>query len=153
MFDPTSISADGNGRTWLDEVQCTGTEASLAECPNNGWGNADCQHYEDIGISCSDAYVDWDLRIADGPAENKGRLEIYYNNVWGTVNDGSFDNVDATIACNQLGYKSGRYISSSSTKDGKGQIWLASVGCTGIEAHFKDCTKTICDDSDCGDGS
>lgn len=38
---------------WLDDVQCTGSESSLLDCQHNGWGNHNCDHYEDITLSCS----------------------------------------------------------------------------------------------------
>lgn len=45
-----------------------------------------------------------DLRINGGSPENKGRLEILYNDTWGTVCDDYFDNIAASVACRQLGY-------------------------------------------------
>jgi len=39
---------------WLDGVQCTGTESSLAECRHWGWGVSDCNHNDDVSIACYD---------------------------------------------------------------------------------------------------
>lgn len=43
----------GREQVWLDDVECTGLEKSLADCPHRGFGEHDCDHSEDAGIECS----------------------------------------------------------------------------------------------------
>ena len=43
---------DGTGPILLDEVQCTGNESSLSQCPHYGIENHDCSHEEDAGVIC-----------------------------------------------------------------------------------------------------
>ena len=37
---------------WLDEVACTGSETTLAECPHAGWGVHNCRFSERAGVVC-----------------------------------------------------------------------------------------------------
>lgn len=36
----------------LDELHCSGAEATLLNCTHSGVGVHDCKHYEDVGIIC-----------------------------------------------------------------------------------------------------
>ena len=40
------------GQIWLDNVQCTGDDENIDECTHSGWGVHDCEHGEDVAISC-----------------------------------------------------------------------------------------------------
>ena len=47
---------------------------------------------------------DTDIRLAGGSDQYEGRVEICYNETWGTICDGSWSTNDANVACRQLGY-------------------------------------------------
>ena len=42
----------GTGLILLDDVQCLGTETSIADCSHRGWGVHNCNHSEDVAVSC-----------------------------------------------------------------------------------------------------
>ena len=43
---------EGTGQIWLDNVQCTGSESNIIDCPQPIPGRHDCTHNEDVGIRC-----------------------------------------------------------------------------------------------------
>ena len=42
----------GAGQILLDDLQCTGREASLLECRHNGINEHNCVHSEDASVTC-----------------------------------------------------------------------------------------------------
>ena len=48
-----------------------------------------------------------EARLVGGTASHNGRVEIFYNDAWGTVCDDLFDNNDAEVVCRQLGFTGG----------------------------------------------
>ena len=43
---------EGEGRIWLDRVQCQGSEAQLNDCRANAIGIHSCTHGQDAGVMC-----------------------------------------------------------------------------------------------------
>ena len=121
----------GSGIIWLDDVQCTGTETSIAHCRHGGWGRHDCSHYEDVSVSCIT------VRLTSG---QEGRLEVYYNRTWGTVCDNGFTDAAARVVCNMLGYQRiGRFIGNRYGAGYGRRIWLDNVRCSGTETNIASC--------------
>ncbi|KAJ6653008.1 hypothetical protein lerEdw1_010213 [Lerista edwardsae] len=49
----SAFFGEGSSAIWLDDVQCQGKEAMLAECLASPWGTHNCRHTEDAGAVCS----------------------------------------------------------------------------------------------------
>ncbi|XP_067472093.1 uncharacterized protein [Thunnus thynnus] len=140
----------GTGQIWLDDVSCSGSERSLTACQHNGFGTHNCGHGEDAGVVCSGDQI----RLA-GPGSTRcsGRVEIYHNNVWGTVCDDNWDTNDAKVVCRQL--TCGTAVSAPQSAlfgQGKGQIWLDDVSCSGSERSLTECQHRGFGTHDCGHG-
>ena len=74
-------------------------------------------------------------------ANGIGRIEVFYNDHWGTICDDSWDMNDANVVCRQLGYKYAvRALQGSDVPDGSGQIWLDDVNCTGSGKNLSSCS-------------
>nr|XP_054755386.1 deleted in malignant brain tumors 1 protein-like isoform X12 [Lytechinus pictus] len=137
----------GSGDILLDDVSCTGSESSLLECSNNGIGVHNCGHYEDAGVTCSPTEL---VRLVDGGASNEGRVEVYANGGWGTVCDDSWDDTDATVVCQSLGFESGTAHSNAHFGQGSGDILLDDVSCTGSESSLLVCSNNGIGVHNCG---
>ena len=85
----------GTGHIWLDNVRCRGLEAGLSQCIHNPFGDHDCSHNEDVGVECSNdqsaVFPEFQIRLAGSDNEWEGRVEVFYNNTWGTVCDDVWD--------------------------------------------------------------
>ncbi|KAJ6655727.1 hypothetical protein lerEdw1_004780 [Lerista edwardsae] len=83
-----------------------------------------------------------EVRLVNGRSRCQGRVEIFYNNTWGTVCDDDWDIVDANIVCRQLGC--GHAIAMPATLffgQGRGPIFLDNVDCKGREAALSECSS------------
>ncbi|KAF3695216.1 Macrophage receptor MARCO Macrophage receptor with collagenous structure [Channa argus] len=78
-----------------------------------------------------------ELKVRLVPGRNRGRVEVMYNGVWGTVCDDHFDTVDAKVICRMLGFQS--VITTFTATPGTGKIWLDDLRCRGTESDIFDC--------------
>ncbi|XP_067291819.1 scavenger receptor cysteine-rich domain-containing group B protein-like [Pseudorasbora parva] len=137
----------GSGQIWLDNVQCSGSESTLANCSSNAWGSHDCGHGEDAGVICQA------VKLVNGPNLCSGRVEILHNGIWGTVCDDQWDSADAAVVCQELGCESVKEAKSNAYfGQGSGQIWLDNVQCSGSESILVNCSSNAWGSHDCGHG-
>ncbi|XP_024145323.1 neurotrypsin [Oryzias melastigma] len=137
-----------SGRVWLDEVRCTGNELSLEQCAKSAWGEHNCLHSEDAGVSCL-PLTDGATRLVGGAGSHVGRLEVFYQGQWGTVCDDGWTKFNTLVVCRQLGYRIGETLLLEGPDIppgprfgvGSGPILLDDVNCTGKEPSLLLCNR------------
>ena len=99
-------------------------------------------------------FLDYHIRLVGGRNHNEGRVEVFYNNVWGTVCDDLWSTADARVACRQLGlpHDNAEALGGAEFGQGSGQIWLDNVGCSGLESSLDECRHPGWGTHNCGHG-
>ena len=78
-------------------------------------------------------------------------MEIFHNDVWGTVCDDSWDMNDARVVCRTLGYPNALNAPHSAYfGQGSGTIWLDDVICQGHESSIERCSHNGWGVHNCG---
>ncbi|XP_036986717.2 lysyl oxidase homolog 3 isoform X1 [Artibeus jamaicensis] len=126
----------GTGRIWLDNLSCSGTEHSVAECASRGWGNSDCTHDEDAGVICKDQRlpgfpdsnvieVEHHLQVEEvrlRPAVGRGRrplpvteglVEVRLSDGWFKVCDKGWSAHNSHVVCGMLGFPSEKRVNTA----------------------------------------
>uniref|UniRef100_A0AAZ3NN78 Lysyl oxidase homolog n=1 Tax=Oncorhynchus tshawytscha TaxID=74940 RepID=A0AAZ3NN78_ONCTS len=154
----------GQGKIWLDNVQCNGGEKSIDLCKSRGWGNSDCTHDEDAGVVCKDerlpGFVDSnviDVRHYHGVEEvrlrsvvptkkmpvTEGVVEIKYKDGWAQICDVGWTPTNTRVICGMLGFPHERKVNKNfyklNTERQKHRYRLHSVACVGTEVHLAAC--------------
>ena len=126
-----SMTGSEHAPVLIQHLDCDGTEKRIAECsiPNSGITHCSTELAEVIcnGKAANSYYIlpshaiyrvlssiapaneshvtcsNGDIRLVNGLSEHEGRVEICFDNTWGTVCSDSWDMTEATVACRQLG--------------------------------------------------
>jgi CD163 antigen len=137
----TAFGNFGGPKIWLQSVQCLGREQKLKDCRLSTWGylKRSCGR---AGVVCDDGSGSLNLtvRLVGGQTQASGRVDIKFNNEWGTVCDYGWDINDARVVCRMLGYPTALAATlRSSFGQGAARFWLTDVACQGSEESIEQC--------------
>ncbi|KAK7904127.1 hypothetical protein WMY93_016734 [Mugilogobius chulae] len=127
----------GQGKIWLDNVNCNGGEKGIEHCRSRGWGNSDCTHDEDAGVVCKDeripGFVDSNVIEAQVDEKNieevrlrpvvnmakkkrpitEGVVEVRYKDGWAQVCDVGWTIKNTRVVCGMLGFPHERKVNKN----------------------------------------
>ncbi|XP_062606198.1 neurotrypsin-like, partial [Saccostrea cucullata] len=149
----SAFFGQGSGHIWMDEMGCTDSDTNLFRCSQNAIGSHNCGHNEDAGVMCQ-TFSGLNIRLVGGSNAMEGRVEIFYNDEWGTVCDDAWDNNDAAVVCFMLGFSRKNATARTSAHfgqvDSRMRIWTDDVRCQGDEMDLLQCNKSSMGTHNCG---
>ena len=118
----------------LNDVHCSGSEGDLLSCVYNASGTEVCGPLKDAHVVCQGNLIsltygylhyvhyhnhsptvattvhnetcqDRDLRLIDGYSVREGRVEVCYNQAWGTICNVVYGTVAAGVFCRVLDFR------------------------------------------------
>ena len=113
------------------DVNCTGAETNIINCPYNGYSSYSCSLSRDANVFCSkfnsntcvviiknfvavgvsaSSCTTGEVRLVGGSTDNDGRVEVCVNNAWSSVCTSSgWNRQAAQVVCNQVGDNLGTF--------------------------------------------
>ena len=93
------------GPVTINTISCTSSAQNISQClittPSS------CTHTNDAGLKCVQrCTTDGHVRLVGGNIDREGKVEICLMGVWSTVCDDFWNEAEARIVCQQLGYPS-----------------------------------------------
>ncbi|XP_070206571.1 uncharacterized protein [Littorina saxatilis] len=97
-----------------------------------------------------------EVRLVNGGVPTEGNVEIFINETWGMVCDDDWDERDARVVCQQLGYDTVTVRAYTNSYFGRGSLprsrfWLDDVVCQGNESELINCSSGDIGTHNCGD--
>ncbi len=79
------------------------------------------------------------MRLVDSHINSSGQVEILHQGEWGGICSSGWDEQDAKVICNQLGYTSGLSTTWNRKHNSSYPVWMSWVYCFGTEIHLHEC--------------
>ncbi|XP_031370919.1 lysyl oxidase homolog 3A-like isoform X2 [Apis dorsata] len=157
------------GRYWMDNVYCDGSEDELSKCRFDGWGASDCEGGEAAGVICArDQQQEAEdgarerskakrkpekrrikdihqqgvaIRLAGGRVHSEGRVEVKLGHSdWGVICGDGWSLFEAAVVCRQLGLGYASDAVQTNFFGGeKTPMAISGVQCRGNESNLTDC--------------
>ncbi|XP_052098351.1 deleted in malignant brain tumors 1 protein-like [Mytilus californianus] len=129
----------GEGKPiWASNINCTGNEFKLADCPGFNPGTVKmCTSRRDAGVVCYSNLGVY-FRLAGGYSKY-GRVEMSVDGVWGTICNRYWDKMDASVFCKSIGFATGFPYYKDSIKVQTGRIYEPNLHCNGDESTLNEC--------------
>ncbi|XP_052794511.1 deleted in malignant brain tumors 1 protein-like isoform X2 [Mya arenaria] len=138
-------------RPTIYRMNCHGYEDDLSQCAID-WNNGHCSYDAEVDCSVQDRPIAYpttsnsaQVRLVDGDHNHSGRVEVYYQNQWGTVCRQNFDHNDLMVVCRTLGYYRGYGYGKiyEGVPASGGNVVIEDLQCRGSESNVKLCTSKV----------
>ena len=79
------------------------------------------------------------MRLVGGTNEWEGRIEIKHHGDWRTICNEGWDDIDANVACRELGFLNGTATRQANFGTSSSPAWWSQVDCMGNETKLSHC--------------
>lgn len=94
-------------------------------------------------------FADLKVRLSGSNSSHEGRVEVYYDNKWGTVCDDHWGLREATIVCKMLNFSGAFHVGYFGPGNKSFPIWMDNVKCRGDEQSIAACRHRGWNKHDC----
>ncbi|XP_035681603.1 uncharacterized protein LOC118419348 [Branchiostoma floridae] len=144
------VTAEETGDSIVANVSCLGINGTSENCTRSFATEGDfCRNHSVVRLHCQG-----NIRIADGPMRNLGRLEVHHGTRWWPVCADDWGMDEAEVACQTLGYPGAVSSFPGTSIFGKGGGLVARVSCVRSDGASNNCTRVVVTDGvTCGNNS
>ncbi|XP_060585690.1 deleted in malignant brain tumors 1 protein-like, partial [Ruditapes philippinarum] len=157
FYTSSNVYGSGTGPIHIDNLNCEGDETNIDECKYSQ--DVSCtDHNRDAAVACnrfripymyvlSKTFIlEWPMtlvtntRLVNGTGPYDGRMEMFVNGQWGTIDARYVDMYDARTICNAHNASLAMYFTSAIYGQGTGPILSRELYCNGERSHISSCS-------------